>query len=443
MSAHKSKGFGKKAMAACMALALSVMLVPSAALADDDYSRSVVASGDADALDKSYGDLSGETGGGLQVIAKDGQKAEVQVGNVTARSTGVNVQAGASPSDGGSEGTASVATGTVQSDGIGIDACALKDSSATITVNGDIASDDHGAKILTSDNGAVKLAVEGDITSKSKSGLYLSGDNIEVSVSGTISGGQYGIELGNGNVVAKEVTVWRIVGKDEDSMIGGAGVSNADVERFAKSINYIVKVSEKDAAAKTGEQLIVLTTAAADDDLTATSSRLRATNGNGEAITSAKEGDRVYLAVQDGYEIVEAYSSGILLTADANGNYSIIVPRGGGVDLTAVVQLIDASKKAADDSGNKGGSSGSGGTGSSGSTSASTSTKGTNAEKAGADAKEAGKDTTATTVPQTGDSLPGATLPIAAALLLSIIMLAISGAKLQTARASRNGRHVR
>ncbi|MBQ9043158.1 MAG: hypothetical protein IJ111_10155 [Eggerthellaceae bacterium] len=436
MSAKRSKGFGKKAMATCMALALSVMLIPSAALAADDYSQSIVASGDTDVLGESYGDLNGGTGGGLQVIAKDGQKAEVQAGNVTAHSTGVNVQAGEAVSEGSSEGTASVTTGDVQSNGIGVDVRALKDSSATITVKGDIASTNHGAEIRTSDNGTVKLTVEGDVTSKSESGLYLGGNNIEVSVSGTISGGQYGIELSDGNVVVKEVTVWKIVGKDENSLIGGAGVAAEDVERFAKSINYIIKVSEKDSADKqheTDDQLIVLTTAAADDDLTATSQRLRATNANGETISSAKEGERVYLAVPEGYEIVQAYSSGILLTADANGNYSIIVPRGGGVDLTAVVQLIDASKKAADNTSGNG----------NGSDRESTGTRGTNADKANADSKDDAKDTSATIVPKTGDSIPVTTLLAMTTLLLSIVMLAISGTKLQVARATRAGKHIR
>ena len=57
----------------------------------------------------------------------------------------------------------------------------------------------------------------------------------------------------------------------------------------------------------------------------------------------AKEGARVYLVVDEGYRIVSASNGndGQTVLQDAAGNYYIVVKRGGGIDLQAVVELID------------------------------------------------------------------------------------------------------
>lgn len=209
--------------------------------------------------------------------------------------------------------------------------------------------------------GAAMVEIEKGITA-SDTGLVLrnSGENhIDVLVKDTIYGGNSGVAVYNtdsDSIKSVDVTVWKIAtgenGKiinenyspypdpgngdapvplDGDDMIplpGGddflpvPGKPGATKEEIKKQIHYIIKLEQPKAGA-----------------------RLSAVNGDGSALRdmhgfgTALEGDKVILRVDldPGYKINAAYNGNgekQELLQDANGNYYVVVPEGGGVYLS-------------------------------------------------------------------------------------------------------------
>ena len=198
--------------------------------------------------------------------------------------------------------------------------------------------------------GTANVKVEGDITSNGV-GLEvvptLSGGEINVIVEGTIKGETDAI-LVNDNVDAGNftLTVWKIEPTaaydengevtDEENFLSVATVSSEGykdntekAEELLKQVQYIIKVDPNLTNAKVN-----------------LSGTTRFTDFTGEEYDVAHEDDTVVVKISAdaGYEITGAFNGEgrqETLLRDSEGNYYIIVPRGGGVYLTATVAAID------------------------------------------------------------------------------------------------------
>ena len=150
-------------------------------------------------------------------------------------------------------------------------------------------------------------------------------------VTGTISG-KNGVDISYDSAANDSLTVWKIEKAASGQYVSGevVGTTIDERETFAKKqINYIVKVAQ-------GAEAAVANLRAAKD---AGGTALDSSHG----YDVAKEGAKVYLVVDEGYRIVSASNGndGQTVLQDAQGNYYIVVKRGGGIDLNAIVESID------------------------------------------------------------------------------------------------------
>ncbi|MBR3235454.1 MAG: hypothetical protein IKG11_07555 [Atopobiaceae bacterium] len=119
-----------------------------------------------------------------------------------------------------------------------------------------------------------------------------------------------------------DLTVWKLDAN------GGEVVAGDNTEgTFAKSISYIVRMAYEDDSLLEGNLRVTKAdgTTLLDKD---TFSRM---------FDVAHEGDVIRLVVDEGFKIISASNAGEALTPDADGNYSIVVNRGGGIDLWAIL----------------------------------------------------------------------------------------------------------
>ncbi len=204
-----------------------------------------------------------------------------------------------------------------------------------------------------SETGTANVKIEGDITSNGVALEVvptLSGGSVNVVVEGTIKG-ESGAVLVNDNVNAGNfnLTVWKIdpatyheyddngeVANTEESYLEvmtpeGEGYRNDTdaAEELLKQVQYIIKVDPN------------LSNAHVDLDGTT-----KFTDFTGEEYDVAHEDDKVVIKISadSGYQITGAFNGEgkeETLLRDSEGNYYIVVPRGGGVYLTATVEAIN------------------------------------------------------------------------------------------------------
>ena len=190
-----------------------------------------------------------------------------------------------------------------------------------------------GESYTEHDPGTTSVTITGDVTAKEVGAVIdLSNDKsqIDLIVDGTLSGETQSV-LVSENTIADNLTltVWEIkankdgnlveraVGSDDD----GNAVTAADRD-IEKNIQYIIKVEPT-------QQNIITT---------------QGTTGyNGYNI--AREGETVTLKVEvpEGYQIKNAFSDTVqtvTLAQDANGNYYLIVPKGGAVMISVEFEKI-------------------------------------------------------------------------------------------------------
>ncbi len=201
-------------------------------------------------------------------------------------------------------------------------------------------------------SGTANVKIEGDLTSNGTALEVvpaLSGGSVNVVVEGTIKG-ESGAILVNDNVNAGNfnLTVWKIDPTvhheyDENGEISGEEKSYMEVmapdgefftndtaaaEELLKQVQYIIKVDPN------------LSNAHVDLDGTT-----KFTDFTGEEYDVAHEDDKVVIKISadSGYQITGAFNGEgkeETLLRDSDGNYYIVVPRGGGVYLTATVEAI-------------------------------------------------------------------------------------------------------
>ncbi len=216
-----------------------------------------------------------------------------------------------------------------------------KGGTSNIVVNGNVDGQAVGIYVSSfyeGERGTVNVDVYGDVTANDESkgkGLSYSGtsDTSDVLVTGTIAG-KYGVctrtydaNSYNPAMGDNKLTVWQIAAPDGYAIV--KQTASAEDEKsyavdddFAGKINYIIKHDENIVPKKAdGKEL-----------------------DKSHDYYVAKEGDKVIVDTAfDGVFIEKAYNNGIEITdTDADGNYYVIVPRGGAVDLTIDADLCPA-----------------------------------------------------------------------------------------------------
>lgn len=219
-----------------------------------------------------------------------------------------------------------------------------------INVIGNVTADQgYGVELVTEgENGIISLVVDGDITGGLE-GLYaeIEGENNAVSalITGTLTGGEAAVALmmdGNDGQFASDtldLTVWRIVPVDgvvaanaqySNDVDNGYAATYTQNEDFEATIKYIIKVEQPEAGA-------TLTATDADGAVLG-----QVANGD-DAYDVALEGEKVLLKVElePGYKLTGAFNGDgekVALSQDANGNWYVEVPKGGGVYLSVELE---------------------------------------------------------------------------------------------------------
>lgn len=311
---------------------------------------------------------------GVSVYVSDDSSSEVSVGSNGINASGgsaeglnVNVNGGlAAINVGGDINTQG--TGNV-TDNLGIRADAGDSSSISIDVAGDINTEGNGsagAYITAYGSASVNLNVDGNIntdntdTAFHSSGLNLqangsnaalsariggdingnaaspstveisteSGAKVTVVAEGTLTAGSESNIVFAGDPENISLIIWKAEYSDDDYIVkesvrnedGTTFQRTANSEKLESSINYIIKVNASQSI----------------DLGNTTDKTYLAPDGTSTTYNTAKEGERVAvkLTVPDGYELAGAFSDEVQtcdLLKDEEGQYYLIVPKGGGV----------------------------------------------------------------------------------------------------------------
>ena len=184
-----------------------------------------------------------------------------------------------------------------------------------------------GGETVSDQGGITFVEVLGDVTAE-ETGIYINLTNEEaemkVIVDGTVDGGKHGVLLSEETITDDlTLTVWEIKPNEENVVVerittddeGNEGDSTED-DAMEQKIQYIIRVepTQKD----------IITTNGTFDY---------------EGYTVAHESDTVTLKVEvpDGYELTGAFNgtnTKVALLKNEEGDYYLIVPRGGGVMLS-------------------------------------------------------------------------------------------------------------
>ena len=205
-----------------------------------------------------------------------------------------------------------------------------KNSKTNISVTGDLNS--SGTGILIDDFYHVYVDDEGN---EDVSDFRFQG-TADITVNGTIVAKESAIvrDNGNGDGVVN-LTVWKIV-PNEKGEVANKYNDEGDIESdtdFESKIKYIIRVEQ-------GEGYSIGASKADGNAL----------DNSGE-FGIAYEGDkiRVNIDVQDGYTLKAVYNGltgeKMEIVKDADGNYYVVVPKGGGVILSAEVEKASTVSK--------------------------------------------------------------------------------------------------
>ncbi len=275
------------------------------------------------------GDISSHEDGIFGGVTRDGAKAEVTVsGDVNGDKKGIFLRASADASTevkvGGNVSGSKAALEVEQSD----------DSSNDIEVKGNlISSEGDGMRLKSTGENSNTVKVGGDVLGK-EAGVVLestgTGSN-NVVVEGTINGGKIGVSIVEGSSPNPGTfTAWQIIPRENN---GKEMVSSN--EAFEQTIQYIIRVEETEGG--------TLTATKPDGSALAT-----VTGVEGKSFEYALENDTVYLKIdlRKGYKIEGAFGDegkSLPLAQDGNGNYYVVVPKGGGVSLSVKLSYHESS----------------------------------------------------------------------------------------------------
>lgn len=194
---------------------------------------------------------------------------------------------------------------------------------------------------------SINVTIDGDVTAENYgviADLKEEGSTADILINGTLSAGACPVLIAKEEVDAESgvtLTVWKIV-PGEDGVIAKDSLPDiedeedlVEDENFEKSIQYIIKMEQPE---KGGTLSIDGVTTSHDLDV-------------------AREGEKVLLKVdlEEGFKITGAYNGlgeKVALVLDDDGNYYVIVPRGGGVYLSVTLDLASYKVVFEDEDGN-------------------------------------------------------------------------------------------
>ena len=276
-------------------------------------SKGIEVTGDSNVDIHVSGDVTAKAGG-LAVgiadnVAKEGSNVTINVdGNVKTESAsdaeGIQV-----------EGTAGKVEINVGGDviqyGGGGHAIGISDTTRTSVQNGESSTEN----IESHSTADIDISVVGDVVASNTAVTITkndSGSHMDLVVEGTVKGEEHNIVL---NSDAKtdnlNITVWKVdTSKTDGKIVENAdGSQDATTEKVEKSINYIIKI-DKDSQ-----------------------------NHLSSSQETANQNEKVYLklSIPSGYDVDSFYNApgaaDVSVVQDSSGNYYLVVPRGGGVNV--------------------------------------------------------------------------------------------------------------
>ena len=222
----------------------------------------------------------------------------------------------------------------------------------------DTAGETTAAQLYIYDGGTASLSVAGDVTGTTSAlnlGVYqtesesesAAESTIDVVVEGTISGGKNTIWLYGENLEdAITLTAWKIEPNAEGKIFSTYMRSDEALAELAETdpeeaAYYAARQEEWAAtAAEMEKNILYIIKLEQPDNGAATLGGVADSHG----FDTAKEGETVTLkaSANSGYRVVGAYNNGVALLQDANGDFYLVVPRGGGVSLSLSLEKIAA-----------------------------------------------------------------------------------------------------
>ena len=217
---------------------------------------------------------------------------------------------------------------------------AYEGSESNTKVNGDVRGSAYGLKLLGID-GSANVTVDGTL-SGGEAAIIVSRAIDTEHVNGNITTNTYGDKRSG------DITVWKVT-SDTDTLVRGVDYKNdytsknqkeentandKAAEELLKNINYIIRTDKVDNG-------------------TIKLSNTRLISG----FDTARETEEITIKVQasDGYKVDSVKNGDAVLRKNSDGTYTLTVPRGGGVQLSAVLSAIQKSESSS--SGSSGSSS--------------------------------------------------------------------------------------
>ncbi|MBO4637495.1 MAG: DUF4214 domain-containing protein [Clostridiales bacterium] len=199
------------------------------------------------------------------------------------------------------------------------------------TITGNLVSREYAIYDNTADRASHTASIIGDVTSTTMAAIYINNEDQAHSdflVDGTVTGANPGFTVvcSYDETPSTDIslTVWRIIPRDFEGTPCVVTTNTLNRQRtmttypeLEAQINYIIRVDQPAA----GDVLYV-------------------TDANGDPLSQshgyecAHEGETVYLRSESGFNITRAYNNGVEITPDADGNFCVEVPKGGGVELS-------------------------------------------------------------------------------------------------------------
>ena len=233
-------------------------------------------------------------------------------------------------------------TATSQKWGTGISLqYAYEGSESNTNVNGDVRGSAYGLKLLGID-GKANVTVNGTLSGGEAAIIISKATDTEFDDNDNVTTNTYGDKRSG------DITVWKVT-SDTDTIVRGVdyktNYTNEDfkeentandkaAEELLKNINYIIRTDKVDNG-------------------TIKLSNTRLISG----FDTAREIEEITIKVQasDGYKVDSVKNGDAVLRKNSDGTYTLTVPRGGGVQLSAVLSAIQKSESSS--SGSSGSSS--------------------------------------------------------------------------------------
>ncbi len=280
---------------------------------------------------------------GVTIYVTEDSSSEVSIGSNGINASGDSAEGINVSVDGGSATISvngdinTIGTGN-DTENYGIKAYASDSSSINIDVAGDINTEDAiNSRALdlqaNGSNATISTRICGDINGNEESPSTIeisteSGATVNVVAEGTITAGSESNIVFSGDPNNISLVIWKAEYTGNDPIVKESVRNEDDItiqrttnsEVLEKAINYIIKVN---------------TTQSIELDNTTDKTYL-AHDGNSKTYNTAKEGERVAvrLTIPDNYELSGVFSDEeqtCELLKDENGQYYLVVPKGGGI----------------------------------------------------------------------------------------------------------------